>query len=151
MESAVLSRDGIVTVIFLPFTQRARYDDPNDVLDAGWHLTEDWFGDYQSAAPEEANKAYFSSEDYWWYDTNTAMFNTAVGSTAIALAAAAVVILVSSRSCTMTIFSVISVAYVLASVTAMMVAAGWELGLCKCKSIVFDLWSKHRLAFILYQ
>ena len=146
-ESSILSREGMVTVIFFPFTQRARYDDPNDILDAEWHLTEDWFDDYQLSAPEEANKAYFSSEDYWWYDTNTAMFNTAVGSTAIALVAAAVVILVSSRSFTMTLFSVISVAYVLASVTAMMVAAGWELGFCKCKGVVLNLWSKHRLSY----
>ena len=134
-ESSVLSRNGIVTVLFLPFTQRARYDDPNDVLDAEWHITESWFNDYQASAPEEVSKAFFSSEDYWWYDTNTAMFNTALGSTAIALVAAAVVILLSSRSFTMTVFSVISVAYVLASVTAMMVAAGWELGFCKSTAI----------------
>jgi len=53
---------------------------------------------------------------------------TAYGSAAIAIAASAVVILLSSRSLVMTVFSVLSIGYVLASVTAMMVAAGWTLG-----------------------
>lgn len=53
---------------------------------------------------------------------------TAYGSAAIAIAAAAVVILLSSRSLVMTVFSVLAVCYVLASVTSMMVAAGWKLG-----------------------
>lgn len=53
---------------------------------------------------------------------------TAYGSAGIAIAASAVVILLSSRSLVMTLFSVLSIGYVLASVTSMMVAAGWTLG-----------------------
>ena len=53
---------------------------------------------------------------------------TAYGSAGIAIAASAIVILLSSRSLVMTLFSVLSIGYVLASVTSMMVAAGWTLG-----------------------
>ena len=53
---------------------------------------------------------------------------TAYGSAGIAIGASALVILLSSRSLVMTVFSVMSIAYVLASVTSMMVAAGWTLG-----------------------
>jgi 5-methyltetrahydrofolate--homocysteine methyltransferase len=82
----------------------------------------------QSQAPEEVSNAFHSSADFWWYDTNQAMFATAYGSAAIALAAAAAIILLSSRSFVMTLFCVTSIGYVLVSVTSMMVAAGWSLG-----------------------
>ena len=59
------------------------------------------------------------------------MFITAQGAAGIAITGAAIVILLSSRSLVMTLFSVISVAYVLVSVTAVMVASNWTLGFCK--------------------
>jgi predicted RND superfamily exporter protein len=97
-----------------------------------WHKNEEWMVQFQKLAPPTTNKAYFSSFDYWWYDTNSQMFWSAVGSAAIAVLASAIVILLSSRSFVMTLFSVICVAYVLASTTALMVAAKWTLGFCKC-------------------
>lgn len=118
-------------IIYFPFASRVRYDSPNDELDHEWHLTEAWFKEHREKAPQGADKVYFSSHDYWWYDTNSQMFNTAIGSAAIAISAAAVIILLSSRSLIVTLYSVISVGYVLASVTAMMVAADWRLGFRK--------------------
>ena len=47
---------------------------------------------------------------------------------AIAIAVSAIVILVTSRSLSMTFFSSISVFYILVSVTSIMSAAGWTLG-----------------------
>lgn len=127
-ETSVLSRDGVVELMFIPFKSRVRYDSLNSELDSEWHLIEGWLDDIQSKAPDGVNKAFFSSQDFWWYDTNHSMFSTAYGSAAIALAGAALVILISSKSFVMTIFSVTSICYVLASVTSMMVAAGWTLG-----------------------
>jgi predicted RND superfamily exporter protein len=103
----------------------------NSELDEEWRKTEEWMAEFQRLAPATANKAYFSSFDYWWYDTNSQMFQSAVGSAAIAVLASAVVILLSSRSFVMTLFSAISVTYVLASAIALMVAAEWTLGFCK--------------------
>lgn len=131
-EYSILSRDGIVEIMYFPFASRKRYDSPNDELDKEWHLTEKWFEEFQgSTAPNGVKKAFFSSHDYWWYDTNSQMLSTAKGGAAIAISASAVIILLSSRSLIMTLYSVISVAYVLGSVTAMMVASNWRLGFCK--------------------
>ena len=131
-EVYILSREGVVQIVYFPFASPVRYDSPNSQLD------DEWFKEDQSTvAPVEANKTYFTSFDYWWYDTNQSMFQTAMGSAAIAISASAAIIAFSSRSLIMTLFSVISVAYVLASVTAMMVAFGWRLGFCKC--ICFNL------------
>ena len=127
----IFSREGVVKIIILPFATRVRFDSPNQELRDEWQLTDDWFNEVQTAAPAEANKAYFSSHDYWWFDTNQQMFSTAMGSVAIAISAAAIIILISSMSLIMTLFSVISVGYVLVSVTAMMVAFDWRLGFRK--------------------
>ena len=127
-EKMVLSRNGVVQVMYFPFNSRVRYDSANEDLDDEWHLIEKWIAADQKDAPVEVSNGYFSSMDFWWYDTNSEMFRTAYGSAAIALAASAVIILLSSRSLVMTLFSVLSIGYVLASVTAMMVAIGWDLG-----------------------
>jgi hypothetical protein len=125
-EKSILARNGIVEIMSIPFNSRVRYDSPNSELDAEWHLIEDWMN--QQPAPAEVSNAYFSSPDFWWYDTNTQMFRTAYGSAGIAIGASAIIILLSSRSLVMTLFSVLSIGYVLASVTSMMVSIGWTLG-----------------------
>jgi len=93
--------------------------------------------EFSSNAPKEVANAYFSSGEYWWYDTNNQMFETAIGSISIALSAAAVVILLSSKSLVLTLFSVIGIAFVLTSVTALMVGIGWTLGFLE--SICFSI------------
>ena len=56
------------------------------------------------------------------------MLTTAYGAAAIALGAAAAVLLISSRSFTLTLYAMITIVYVLTSVTATLVAFGWTLG-----------------------
>lgn len=128
-DTSVLSRNGVVEIMSFAFNSRVRFDSPNSELEAEWNLIEDWMkNDQKENAPEEAANGFFSSSDFWWFDTILQMFKTAYGSAGIAIAASALVILLSSRSLVMTLFSVLSIGYVLASVTSMMVAAGWTLG-----------------------
>mmetsp|Transcript_10608 Transcript_10608/g.24633 ORF Transcript_10608/g.24633 Transcript_10608/m.24633 type:complete len:183 (+) Transcript_10608:2208-2756(+) len=56
------------------------------------------------------------------------MLRTAYSAAAIALGAAGIVVLLSSRSIVLTIFALFTIGYVLASTTAMLVASGWTLG-----------------------
>jgi predicted RND superfamily exporter protein len=63
-----------------------------------------------------------------WYDTNYQLFKAAYSSAAIALATAALVILASSRSFVLTLFSTATIGYVLVAVTATVVGMGWTLG-----------------------
>ena len=73
-ESYVLEWDNVVKVIFFPFNSRVRYDSPNSELDDEWNLIDQWMKTDQETAPPEAANAFFSSEDFWWYDTNIQMF-----------------------------------------------------------------------------
>ena len=56
------------------------------------------------------------------------MLKTAYSSAAIALGAASAVVLFSSRSFILTLFSTLTIGYVLCSVTATLVSLGWTLG-----------------------
>jgi hypothetical protein len=127
-ETYILSHNGQVEIIFFPFASRVRYDDHYDDLDNEWNLIEDWMDNEMKQAPNGANRGYFSSEDFWWYDTNGQMLNTAISSAGIALAASAAAILFSSRSFVMTIFATLTILYILVSVTAILVGLGWTLG-----------------------
>jgi 5-methyltetrahydrofolate--homocysteine methyltransferase len=124
----VFSRGNNVKIIIIPFYQRVRFDSPFDVLDTEWNLIEKWVQGQNQKAPQGVSNAFTSSIDFWWYDTTLWMVETAKGSAGIAIGAAAVVIFVSSRSIAMTLFSVVSVGYILTSVAALMFAAGWTLG-----------------------
>lgn len=124
----ILSWDGVVKVISIEFRTEARFDSPTSLLEAQWHLIEDWMrSDNQQAPPGVAN-AFFSSFDWWVWDINTAVYRTAIDSAAIAISVSALVILISSKSLSMTIFSAVSVAFVLVSVASVMSAAQWTLG-----------------------
>ena len=68
------------------------------------------------------------SKNYWFLDTHEVLLKTARESAAIALIASATVIFLSSQSFVLTFISAISIFFVLASVTAFMVALGWSLG-----------------------
>jgi hypothetical protein len=127
-ETTVLSRDGIIQVIFIPFNSRVRYDSFFDVLDDEWNLIESWFAAENAKAPQGVNQGYFTSFDFWWYDTNGQMLSTAYSAAAIALGASAAVILISSRSIVLTLFSTVTIGFVLTSVTSILVAIGWTLG-----------------------
>lgn len=128
-EKNVLANGGKVRILLNRFQSRVRYDSPFDELINEWNTIESWMNDEVHEAPSGVNGMYFSSDDFWWMDTNQNMLNTAYGAAAIALAAAALVILFSSRSIMLTLFAVFTIGFILVSVTAMLVAAGWSLGL----------------------
>ena len=127
-ETSILARGGKVQIIFLPFNSRVRYDDHYDKLDDEWNMIEKWVQKKNKSAPSSVSRGYFSSHDFWWYDTNGEMLATAYSAAGIALGCAAVIILISSRSLMMTLFSTLTITYVLTSVTATLVALGWTLG-----------------------
>lgn len=128
-DSRVLQRNGAVEVIFFPYQSRVRYDSKYDVLDDEWHLVESWMNDRSDKAPVGVKNMYSSSDDYWWYDTNGSILRTAYGAVAIALGAASIVMLISSRSFEITFFALFTICFILLSVTTVLVASGWTLGL----------------------
>mmetsp|Transcript_5011 Transcript_5011/g.14599 ORF Transcript_5011/g.14599 Transcript_5011/m.14599 type:complete len:1206 (+) Transcript_5011:1375-4992(+) len=136
-DTSILSRDGIVEIIVIPFGSTVQRDNAVGVLKNEWHLIEDWMDAKNDEAPDGCNRAYFSSVAFWWYDTITSMFRTAYGSASIALLAAMIMLLLTSRSIVLTIYSTLTIGYVLTSVTATLVAMGWTLGLLE--SICFSV------------
>ena len=128
-DSGVLQRDGVVEVIVFPYQSRVRYDSKHEVLDDEWKMIESWLDNITASAPIGVQDVFQSSEDYWWYDTNGSILVSAYGSAAIALAAAAIVMLISSRSFEITLFAIFTILFILLSVTALLVASGWTLGL----------------------
>jgi len=124
----VLSNNGKVEIILSKFRSLARYDSPHSVLEQEYNSIESWFNAQSRIAPSGVKNPIWCNYDFWWYDTNSQMLSTATGAAGIALIAAAIVILISSRSLVMTIFSVTTIGYVLTSVTAVLVAVGWTLG-----------------------
>jgi hypothetical protein len=127
-EMSILSRNDKVEIIFFPFKSRVRFEDQYDDLDKEWRLIEKWMEKENDQAPSGVSRVYFSSVDFLWYDTNGQMLTTAFSSAGIALAAAAAVLLLSSRSFVLTIYATLTIGYVLFSVTAMLVGIGWTLG-----------------------
>lgn len=124
----VLSWNGVVKVITISFSTNVRFDSHTSLLAAEWHKIENWITENLQEAPKEIAGGYFTSFDFWFWDTNTAVYGTAIESATIAIAVSALVILLSSKSLSMTIFSAISVSFVLVSVASVMAAAGWTLG-----------------------
>ena len=66
-ETSILSRDNMVEIMILPFASRVRYDSYYQVLRDEYNLIEDWMSSQD--APAGADQAFFSSYDFWWYDT----------------------------------------------------------------------------------
>ena len=69
-ETSILSRNGEVRIVFVPFASRVRYDNQYDQLDAEWKLIEKWMDGQNALAPSGVNAAYFTSFDFWWYDVS---------------------------------------------------------------------------------
>jgi len=125
----LLVRNGQLQISMVRFRGRVRFDSPFDKIDKEWHLIEKWMQEEQTLAPASVNKMYFTSDDFWWYDTNRSMLRTAIVAALIAVATSAAVILISSRSLVLTLFASLTVTYVLVSVTTILVGLGWTLGL----------------------
>ena len=143
-ERQILSRNGKVTIISYEFGSRVGYRDGYTPLHEEFGIVEGWMqSKIQQGVnvPEGVKNGFFIGGDYWWYDTHKAMLETAMGSAGIALAASTLVILCSSRSFTLAIFSCLSIVYVLTSVVSTMVALGWSLGFLEsiCLSILIGL------------
>lgn len=134
-ETSVLSRRGKVEVIYIEFKSRVRRGDPHNRLDKEWHAIEAYMRALET--PTGARNGFFTSKDFWWYDTTSQMLRTAFFSAGIAMAAAPIAILVSSKSILLTVFATVSIAYVLSSVIATLVGLGWTLGFLE--SILFAI------------
>merc|ERR1712232_684368 len=126
--NSILHRNGVVEVILFFFQGRVRFDSPFNELNDEWNMIEDWMDDQRVAASDEVNKMFATSIDFWWFDTNGSMLRSAYQSAGIALGFSGFIVLVSSQSLILTLFALITIAYVLASTTAMLVASGWTLG-----------------------
>lgn len=124
----ILAKDGKVKVMYMEYNSRVQFFSPFDELRDEWNLIEEWMQIEATRAPPSANGFFFTSRGFWWYDTNGSMLNTAFVAAAIAIAVAGAVILFSSKSFILTVFSCFTIGYVLASVTAVLVAMGWTLG-----------------------
>ena len=124
----VLCREGVLKIILLSFQQRIRFDSPYKTLNSEWNLIETWLTNERNEAPAGVNKMFHSSFDFWWYDTNGSMLQAAYGSAGLSLGFSGLVVLLSSRSFVLTLFSVGTIGFILTSTTAILVASGWSLG-----------------------
>lgn len=128
----VLTRNDTVTILYMPFKTQTGYKDRIEDIESEFWVIENWMDDKLKSAPQGVNQGFFIGADFWFFDTYRAMTATAINSVAIALATSALVIFVSSRSAMLTLYSVLSILYVLTSTTATMVALGWTLGFMEC-------------------
>jgi hypothetical protein len=140
-EQWVFTRNNTVKILVMPFGIRVGYNDEFRKLKGEHSLIEEWMNVQMEDAPTGVNQGYFVGDDFWWYDTHKAMLETAYNSAIISLIASSLVILISSRSVTLTVFAAATIVYVLASVTATMVALGWTLGFLEsiCFAILIGL------------
>lgn len=133
----ILSMDGIVKYMRVPFRNMAVFTFPYEVLEEQWELINTWMTASNEAAPDGVTKAFFTSATFHWHDTNGSIQKSAYSGAGISLAASAAVIFLSSRSLVMTIFTTGTIFYILVSVTAMLTAFGWTLGFLE--SICFSI------------
>ena len=134
-ETTILSRRGKVEVMYIKFKSRVRPGDPHHQLHDEWHTIESYMRALET--PVGARNGYFTSLDFWRYDSTSQMLRTAFFSAGVAMVAAPICILISSRSLPLTVFATISIGYVLSSVTATVVGLGWTLGFLE--SILFAI------------
>jgi predicted RND superfamily exporter protein len=127
-EKNVLNKQGKIKIMQIKVTNKIKWDAPFAEMDTFWNKYETWMENERTSAPPGVNKMFHTSASFWWYDTNTSMLQTAIGAAGIAIAFSAVVVLLSSRSPTLTLFSGLCVTYVLAATTASLVGFGWNLG-----------------------
>lgn len=102
-----------------------------------WRSIEAWSEEERLNAPAGVNNFFQISTDFWNYDMLHQMRISAWQSFSIALACASGMILLTSQSVTVMVFSAISIAYVLVASTACFIGLGWTLGLFE--SILFSI------------
>lgn len=125
----VIQRDGRVVVYVIRYTGDLQFDSTFDNLKKEWHGIEEWSNELRAEAPEGVNSFWNTAPSFWWYDTNEVLTYTAVGSTVIAIVAVTVIMLISSRSLEISFLAMLTIGFILISVTAILQANGWSLGL----------------------
>lgn len=140
-EFDILSRDGIVKYIRVPFRNPAVFTDPYSVLQEQKEAIDEWVSESNDEAPEGVNQAFFTGLTFHWHDTNGSVQGTAYQGAGISLAASTGITLLSSRSVTLTIFTTITIFYILVTVTSFLAGFGWTLGFLEaiCFSILIGV------------
>ena len=123
------AEDGNVRILAIPAKTETSFK-ASLLSDQGreWHAIETWSDKERLNAPQGANRFYFSSLNFWVYDTLSNMRASARTSIGIATACVAAMILVTSCSLTLSVFAVVSVLYVFVASIAMVSLFGWKLG-----------------------
>mmetsp|Transcript_523 Transcript_523/g.787 ORF Transcript_523/g.787 Transcript_523/m.787 type:complete len:1071 (-) Transcript_523:157-3369(-) len=121
----VMHQSGTVRIMFVEAITNIDFRSAIADIDADWNKYEDLRSTDMELAPFSFLHV---SSMWWWLDTNQQMLSTAVGAALIAIAFSGVVVLFSSRSLVLTLFSGVCITYVLAATTASLVSLGWELG-----------------------
>lgn len=121
----IMQQNGTVRIITVDALANIDFTSAIVDINAEW----DKYENFRSSEMEEAPFSFLHvSSMWWWLDTNQQMLSTAVGAALIAIAFSGVVVLFSSRSLVLTLFSGVCITYVLAATTATLVSMGWELG-----------------------
>lgn len=128
-EKSIYAKVGKVAAIELQIAMETPWDAPYVEMDEFWNRIEDWMEQERIIAPSGVNNMFQTSFAFWWYDTNTTLLRTAIGAAGIAVGFSAIVVLFSSRSFVLTLFSGFCIVYVLSATTASLVGFGWKLGL----------------------
>ena len=124
----VLSENNKVKIMTIGTQASIGFVSPIPKIRDEWDKYEKFLKAEAANAPDGINKPIHVSFMWWWFDTNQQMFSTAMGAAAIAIAFSAVIVLFSSRSLLLVLFSEICIIYVLSAATATLVGFGWELG-----------------------
>eukprot|EP00584_Thalassiosira_punctigera_P012696 CAMPEP_0172573132 /NCGR_PEP_ID=MMETSP1067-20121228/136035_1 /TAXON_ID=265564 ORGANISM="Thalassiosira punctigera, Strain Tpunct2005C2" /NCGR_SAMPLE_ID=MMETSP1067 /ASSEMBLY_ACC=CAM_ASM_000444 /LENGTH=1496 /DNA_ID=CAMNT_0013365729 /DNA_START=147 /DNA_END=4637 /DNA_ORIENTATION=- len=133
----MLHDDGVVNVLGLRGRSNTTFYSTYKEQRAELGVIEEWFDKEKLESPEGASNFFQISHDFWGFDTLREMRLAAWKSAAIALACASVMILLTSKSVTIMIFSAVSIAYVLAASAACFLSLGWTMGLFE--SILFSI------------
>ena len=124
----VMHENGTVRLMFIDALASIDFRSTIADIDAEWNKYENFRSSETQGAPSGTNNFIHVSRMWWWCDTNQQMFSTAIGAAGIAVAFSAVVVLFSSRSLVLTLFSGVCIVYVLAAAIATLISMGWELG-----------------------
>ena len=126
----ITHEEGLVkTIVIAARSQTSRFSGIED-QDQEFNAIEAWSSRERKDAPNEASSFFFSSFGFHVLDTLINMTSSARASIGIATVCAAAMILLTSRSSSVTMISIFSISYVFAATIACLVGPlGWKLGL----------------------
>jgi len=130
LDSNFFLKGSVVKAVDINFGTQVSWLSSFEELGDNWSLLEGFVQrEIAESAPDSATDFFFINQDFWLYDTNAQLLSAAYIAAAIALGVSAAVVLISSRSLILTLFSAFSIAFVLVTVVACLVFLGWTLGL----------------------